>query len=70
MPNKKNVTKIYEKFNKIKKGLLGKRIIVENFFSWLKKNKKINIRTEKNCNNFKSFVYLAALKLIGYKIDL
>ena len=36
MPNKKNATKSYEWLNKIKKNILKDRVIVENFFSWIK----------------------------------
>lgn len=53
VPNNKNETKF-----------LKNRIIVENMFSWIKNNKRIQIRYDKYYKNYQSFVYLSFIKLV------
>src|SRR5438105_4498552 len=45
------------------KQLLKKRHIVENFFSWLKRRKRIQQRYEKKYINYLNFVYLALIDI-------
>ena len=47
--------------------LLGKRNIIENVFSWLKANRRIQLRYDKTILAFEQFVYLGLIKLIGKK---
>jgi hypothetical protein len=54
--NKQN-TKI--KNNKKDNKFLKKRYIIENFFSWLKNNKKIQLRYDKSIQNYEQFTYLS-----------
>jgi hypothetical protein len=65
---------LYDKNNKIKHKeekdtnknikFLKKRVVVENMFSWIKNNKRIQIRYDKYYKNYESFVNLAFIKLI------
>ena len=65
---------VYDKNNKIKHKekkdtnentkFLKKRVVVENIFSWIKNNKRIQIRYDKYYKNYESFVNLAFIKLI------
>lgn len=63
----------YRKNQKIKntsfeKNLLKKRHIVENFFSWLKKYRRIQQRYDNKSVNYLNFVYLAAVDIIAKKL--
>ena len=51
-----------------KKNILKNRVIVENFFSWIKKKNRLNIRIDKKIETFTNFVYLGAIKIIDTKI--
>ena len=65
---------LYDKKNKIKHKeepnnkhdtkFLKNRIIVENTFSWIKNNKRIQLRYDKYYRNYISFVYLSFIKLV------
>lgn len=59
--NTKDVNKI-KKLKKKEKYKYKKRIIIENCFSWLKKNKRIKEINEKKMSAYISFVYLALIK--------
>lgn len=61
--NTKDPSKI-KKFNKLQKCKYKKRIIVENAFSWIKKNKRLLMRFDKLSTSYLSFVYLALTKII------
>ena len=43
---------------------LKNRIIIENMFSWIKNNKRIQIRYDKHYKKYESFINLAFIKLI------
>ncbi len=45
-----------------------KRIIVENSFCWLKKNKRISEINEKTMNIYTQFIYLAFIKIITNRL--
>lgn len=64
----KNINKkfIFQNNNKFMK----KRIIVENTFSWIKNNKRIQLRYDKYSKNYKSFLYLACIKLVSNRFNL
>ena len=65
---------IYDKKNKVKHSdkpnnkkntkFLKQRIIIENMFAWIKNNKRLQLRYDKYCKNYKSFVNLAFIKLV------
>lgn len=70
-----NINLIYPYRNNQKKGnsreniqLLKKRHIVENFFSWLKRRKRIQQRYEKKYINYLNFVYLAVIDIVAKKV--
>lgn len=48
--------------------LLDKRHIVENFFSWLKKFRRVQQRYDKKIKVFTNFVYLATCMIISNKL--
>lgn len=48
--------------------LLKKRIIIESFFCWLKKFRKIVLRYEKKIKHYKNFVILACIIITLRKI--
>lgn len=50
--------------SKNEKLIYKKRIRIENLFSWLKQNNRINKINETNLNTFTQFVYLAFCKII------
>lgn len=50
------------------KNLLRKRHIVENFFSWLKKYRRIQQRYDSKSINYFNFVYLGVINIIAKKI--
>ena len=50
------------------KNLLSKRHIVENFFSWMKKYRRIQQRYDSKSVNYLNFIYLGAISLIAKKI--
>ena len=50
--------------------LLSTRNIVENFFSWIKSNRRIQQRYDKFMFTYKEFTYLALIKIISLKIKL
>ena len=52
------------KFNKKENKIYKKRIVIENFFSWIYKNRRVNRRYDKKLLNYKSFLYMAFIKLI------
>ena len=52
------------KFNKFQSNVYRKRTIVENFFSWIYKNRRVNRRYDKKLINYKSFLYMAFIKII------
>ena len=63
----------YRKNQKVKntsfeKNLLKKRHIVENFFSWLKKYRRIQQRYDSKSITYLNFIYLGAVKIIAKKI--
>ena len=70
-PNKRNtkdVTKL--KFlNKEQKKKYKKRIIVENYFSWIMMNPKIMCMYEKTIESFNGLVYLASIYLLGKRLS-
>jgi transposase len=65
--NTKNKKKIVKMTNK-KREIYKRRIIVENSFSWIKMNKRINNIHEKKFETYLSFVYLSLIKLICKRI--
>lgn len=66
--NKRNTkdSKIIEnrKFNKKESLIYKKRIIVENLFSWIYKNRRVSRRYDRKINNYESFLYMAYIKII------
>jgi hypothetical protein len=67
--NKKNNVKHSNKpnnkaNNKKNTKFLKQRIIIENMFAWIKNNKRLQLRYDKYCKNYKSFVNLAFIKLV------
>ncbi|AYV76968.1 MAG: hypothetical protein Barrevirus6_6 [Barrevirus sp.] len=50
------------------KNLLNKRHIVENFFSWLKRNRRIQQRYDSKSDNYLNFIYLGLIVIISKKI--
>lgn len=52
------------KFNKKENMIYKKRIVVENLFSWIYKNRRVNRRYDKKLSNYKSFLYMAFIKII------
>ena len=58
--NPKLIRKMYSKDKKVYK----KRIIVENFFAWIKKNPKIDNLYEKIIASYKGLLFLACSKII------
>ena len=63
----------YRKNQKVKntsfeKNLLKQRHIVENFFSWLKKYRRIQQRYDSKSINYLNFLYLAAVDIIAKKM--
>jgi len=58
--NPKLIRKMYSKDKKVYK----KRIIVENFFAWIKKNPKIDNLYEKTIASYKGLLFLACSKII------
>lgn len=50
------------------KNLLRKRHIVENFFSWMKKYRRIQQRYDSKSDNYLNFVYLGVIDIIAKKI--
>jgi hypothetical protein len=56
------------KIKKEDKKRYKKRIIVENSFAWLFKNKRISRFYEKGYNSYMSFVYMSIVKLIINKM--
>ena len=52
------------KFNQREKGIYNKRIIVENCFSWLFQNQRIDKRMDKLTRNYYSFMFMAFLKIL------
>lgn len=65
--NKRNTKDEYKikKLSKKEINLYKKRITVENCFSWLKQNKRIDQILDKNISTFRNFVYLGMCKLIS-----
>ena len=57
---RKNITK----FNKHEREIYNKRIIVENCFSWLFKNHRIERRMDKLTRNYYSFMYIAFIRIL------
>ena len=63
--NTKDKNKIKQKkLNKYDKKIYKKRIIIENHFSWLYKNRRISRRYDKNVSTYMSFLFIAFLKII------
>ena len=63
--DKKNKLKqIDEPNTKKNTQFLKKRIIIENMFSWIKNNKRLQLRYDKYYKNYESFVNLAFIKLV------
>ncbi len=58
--NKKNTS--YEN------NLLKKRHIVENFFSWLKKYRRIQQRYDSSCISYLNFIYFGCINIIAKKL--
>ena len=56
------------KNTRIEKEKLKDRHIVENFYSWLKKNKRIPVRMDSLDVSYMGFVYLAYLTVLRNKI--
>jgi transposase len=52
------------KMDKYKKKIYKKRIIIENTFSWIYKNRRVNKRYDKNVSNYMSFLYMALIKIL------
>ena len=50
------------------RNLLKKRYIVEHFFSWLKKYKRIRQRYDKQCVNYLNFVYFGVINMIANRL--
>jgi hypothetical protein len=68
--NKRNIkteSKIV-KFSENYKEKYRKRIIVENFFSWIKKNKRLQLIREKYVNTFMMFINVANILIIHKNI--
>lgn len=56
------------KFSEKDKILYKKRIKVENFFAWIKKNKRIQLIKEKYVNTFMMFIYVTCILIIHKNI--
>jgi transposase len=52
-------TNTKNKNNKKNKIFLKKRYIIENLFSWLKNNKRVQLRYDKSIQNYQQFTYLS-----------
>lgn len=63
-PTKKNMKESLVDHRKI----LKKRSIVENFFSWMKNNRHIRLRHDRNIESFYGFCHLACIKTISNKL--
>ena len=61
--NTNDITKI-KKLTRDEKTIYKKRIKIENLNSWIKKNKRLYTFNEKTIHNYKSFLYLAFLKIM------
>lgn len=68
--NKRNTKNklLIKKLTKKEKILYRKRIVIENIFCYLKKNRRINLRYDKKFSSFKCFIYLALCKFIYSRI--
>ena len=53
-----------KKFTKKETKIYNKRIIIENCFSWLFQNRRINKRYDKKTINYKSFMFMAFIKIL------
>ena len=63
-PLKQNTKGKLRLFDRI---LLSHRNIVENTFSWIKSNRRIQQRYDKSFESFEQFCYLALIKIIALK---
>jgi transposase len=52
------------KFTKIQKAIYKKRIIIENIFSWIYKNRRTSKRYDKKVTNYMSFLFIALTKIL------
>lgn len=53
-----------KKFNKRESVIYRRRMIVENCFSWIYKNKRLDGRYDKYTRNYYSFMYMAFLRIL------
>lgn len=70
LQNKRNIknTKLIRKLNKKHKKIYKKRIIVENYHSWLKKFQKIASLYERNIDSYKGLLLLGISVIINRRI--
>ena len=67
--NTKNTIKLEKnKLTKSEVKIYKKRIIIENYFSWFKKNKEIESRNCKMAVNYLSFVNLCNILIIHKRL--
>ncbi len=64
-PYRRNQASVNSTFEK---NLLKKRYIVENFFSWLKKYRRVQQRYDSLSKTYLNFVYLGAIDIISKKL--
>jgi transposase len=66
--NRRNIKnkKLIRKLNNKQKGILKKRVIVENFFSWIKKFQKIKYLYERSIKNYNGLLLLT-ISIITFK---
>ena len=62
--NTKDIAKI-KKLNEQEKPIYNKRVIVEQSYSWLKKNTRLECRREKKLSMFSGFIFLAFIKRLS-----
>ena len=69
-PNNRNTKSrsLIRKLNKTQKKIYKKRIIVENYHSWIKKFPKIKSLHERNIENYKGLLFLAISLIIKRRI--
>ena len=69
--NRRNIKnrKLLRILNKKQKEIYRKRIIIENYHSWIKKFKKIKYLFERNINNYKSLLLLGISIIINRRIN-
>jgi transposase len=68
--NTKDVAILKSKImSKYTKKIYKKRMIVENLFSWLYKNRRLSKRYDKYASNYMSFLYMALIKILIKRLN-